>query len=371
VVAFLRLLLPPNSRQDVDRQRCANKVENSLQRRVSTGDMARLYVLGGQQRKVGLKAPTYQDEWYLYEAALILEIDTETGETFARVKYETPREARAGEQRAGNFHSGALIGNLLYTCTMTEVLIYRVPDFKQVGYISLPSFNDLHHVTPSSDGNLLVVSTGLDMVLKITPAGETVGEWCVTDEVPWSRFSRDIDYRRVVTTRPHRSHPNFVFELGEELWVTRFEQGDAICLNKTGKRIGLDVWRPHDGVVCGDRILFTGVEGKIVVVSRQTSGIEQMVDLRRIQDRGQEILPAWCRGLLPVDDRRIWVGFTRIRQTLLRENVRWVKTVLREGTIAKPTHIALFDIVAEQCLSEIDLEPHGMHTVFGIFPHPA
>lgn len=332
--------------------------------------MAKLYVLGGRQRKVGIKPPTFQDEWYLYEAALILEVDTDTGAARTCVEYETPREARAGEQRAGNFHSGSLIGDSLYTCTMTEVLIYRVPDFKQIGYLSLPFFNDLHHVAPASDGNLLVVSTGLDMVLKVSPQGERVAEWCVTDETPWSRFSRAVDYRRVITTRPHLAHPNFVFELEDELWATRFEQGDTICLNKSGKRLGLDVYRPHDGVMCGERILFTGVEGKVVIVNRRTLSIEQTIDLRRIQDGNKEILPAWCRGVLPVDDRMMWVGFTRIRQTLLRENVRWVKTVLREGTIAKPTHIALFDIANMRCLKEIDLEPHGMHTIFGIFPVP-
>lgn len=332
--------------------------------------MAKLYVLGGRQRKVGIKAPSFKDEWYLYDAALILEVDTETATARIRVEYQTPREACPGDQPAGNFHSGALIGDTLYTCTNTEVLIYRTRDFKRLGYISLPCFNDLHHVTPASDGNLLVVSTGLDMVVKITPAGQMVDEWCVIDEAPWSRFSRTVDYRTVVTTRPHRSHPNFAFELEGEIWVTRFEQGDAICLNESRKRIGVDVWRPHDGLVCGERILFTGVEGKIVIVNRRTLRVDQTVDLRKIQDRGKEVLPAWCRGLLPLDDRKVWVGFTRIRQTLLRENVRWVKTVLQEGTIAKPTHVALFDIVDKQCLKEIDLEPYGMHTVFGIFPAP-
>ena len=150
--------------------------------------MSKLYVLGGRQRKVGIKPPTYQDEWYLYEAALVLEVDTNTGAARTCVDYETPREARAGEQKAGNFHSGALIGDILYTCTMTEVLAYRVPSFRQVGHISLPFFNDLHHVTLSRDGNLLVVSTGLDMVFKITPQGEKLAEWCVFDEKPWSRF---------------------------------------------------------------------------------------------------------------------------------------------------------------------------------------
>lgn len=304
----------------------------------------------------------------MYEAALVLEVDTETGAARTCVEYETPRELRAGEQKAGNFHSGALVGDTLYSCTMTEVLAFRVPDFRQVGYISLPHFNDLHHVTPAADGNLLVVSTGLDMVFKITPEGQVLAEWCVADEVPWSRFCHDVDYRVVVTTRPHLSHPNFVFELDDTLWVTRFEQGDTICLNQPGKRIALNVWRPHDGVVCGKRVFFTGVEGRVVVVNRCTLRVDEIIDLRKIQDGDKEILPAWCRGLLLVDERRMWVGFTRIRQTLLRENVRWVKTVLGEGTVAKPTHIALFDIVSKQCLNEIDLEPHGMHTVFGIFP---
>jgi hypothetical protein len=69
-----------------------------------------------------------------------------------------------------------------------------------------------------------------------------------------------------------------------------------------------------------------------------------------------------------VDDTRMWVGFTRIRNTLLRENVRWVKTVLHEGTVIKPTHIALFDLETQRCLKEIDLEPYGVNGVFGIFP---
>ena len=332
--------------------------------------MSKVYVVGGRQRKVGLTPPSFQDEWYLYEAALILEVDTETGTVHTRVEYETPRGKRPGNQRAGNFHSGALVDDTLYTCTMTEVLMYRVPTFEQIGYISLPCFNDLHHVTPTPSGDLLVVSTGLDMVFKISRRGEKLQEWCVVDETPWSRFSPNTDYRTVVTTRPHLSHPNFVFELDGEPWVTRFEQGDAISLNGSKKRIATGVYRPHDGLLDSERILFTGVEGRIVIVNRHTLEVEETIDLRKIQDRDKEILPAWCRGLLPLGQNRIWVGFTRIRQTLLRENVRWVKTVLREGTVAKPTQIALFDIATKECLKSIDLEPHGMHTIFGIFPAP-
>jgi hypothetical protein len=332
--------------------------------------MTSLYVLGGKERKPGLKERGYEEEWCLYRAAVILEVDAESGEACPRVEYETPAAAKAGDRSAAAFHSSTLVGNLLYTCTTTEVLIYRVPEFKQIGYISLPCFNDVHHVTPSSDGNLLVVSTGLEMVVKITPQGEILEQWNVLREEPWARFSKLVDYRKVATTKPHVSHPNFTFELDGEIWVTRFIQRDAISLNGSGKRVALSEESSHDGLVCDDRILFTAVDGKIVIVNRHTLKVERIVNLREIQDRGREVLPAWCRGLLAVDERHIWVGFTRIRNTIFRENLRWLKTALREGITVKPTHIALFDIVENRCLKEIDLEPYGMNGVFSIFPVP-
>jgi hypothetical protein len=330
--------------------------------------VAKLYVLGGRQRKPGLKEPTPKTEWFLYEAALILEVDTVSGEVQTRVEYQTPGELLPGDKPSAHFHSGTLIGNTLYTCSTTEVLVYQLPEFKQIGYISLPCFNDLHHVTPSSDGNLLVVSTGLDLVIKINLKGEVLAEWNVLGEDPWTRFSRSIDYRTVVTTRPHASHPNYVFELDGEVWATRFYQRDAISLNGSGRKIDISVEKPHDGLLCGERIYFTAVDGKIVIVNRHTLQVNQVIDLRKIQDRDQSILPAWCRGLLPVDDRKLWVGFTRIRKTQLQENLRWVKTVLHEGFVARPTHLALFDIVEKCCLQEIELESHGMNAIYGILP---
>lgn len=332
--------------------------------------MSKLYILGGKQRRLGLGEATAQDEWCLYESALILELDTDSGLVRTRVEYESPPEARAGNRPAACFHSGALARNLLYTCTTTEVLIYRLPDFQQVGYISLPCFNDVHHVTPSADGNLLVVSTGLEMVVKVSPQGKILAEWSVIDDTPWSRFSRETDYRKVETTKPHRSHPNFAFELEGEVWATRFHQRDAISLNGSGNRIEIGGEFPHDGLVCEERIYFTAVDGKIMIVDRRTLTIEQSIDLRQIQDHDQQTLPAWCRGLLPIDERRVWVGFTRIRRTLFREHVRWVRNVLGEGTMVMPTHIALFDIVDKRCIQRFDLEPHQMNTVFGIFPVP-
>jgi hypothetical protein len=328
--------------------------------------MAKLYVLGGRQRKSLLKNPT--QEWHWYEKAAILQVDTDSHAVRTCLEYETPGEARASDKANINFHAGALIGTTLYTCTATEVMAFELPSFKQVLYFSLPSFNDLHHVTPSSDGNLLVVNTGLDMIVKCSRQGEVLAEWSVVGEEPWARFSRSIDYRKVETTKPHASHPNFVFELDGEVWATRFHQRDAISLNGSGRRIDIAKEKPHDGILYGDRIYFTSVDGKIVFVNRHNLQLEQVVDLRSISDHDRQILPAWCRGLLPVDDRKVWAGFTRIRETQFKENLRWVKTVLQEGILVKPTHIALYDLVDRRCLQEFDLEPYGMNAVYGIFP---
>lgn len=326
--------------------------------------MGSLYVLGARQRKLLFKN---EDEPHLYEAALILHLDTASGRVTTCVEYKSPAEARASEESSNIFKSGTLVGNRLYTCTSTEVLIFELPAFRRLAYISLPLFNDLHHVTPTHDGNLLVASTGLDMVVKFTPKGEVLREWSVLGEDPWVRFSRNIDYRKVDSTKPHRSHPNFVFELAGEIWVTRFMQRDAVSLTGPAKRIEIGVQSPHDGLIVGDRIYFTTVDGRIVIASRHTLQVDQIVDLKQIND-GNKTLLGWCRGLLPADHRRSWVGFTRVRKTRFKENILWVKNMFREGVAGKPTHITLYDIVDMSCLQEFNLEEHGMNIIFSIFP---
>ena len=206
--------------------------------------MSSLYLLGGRQRKLLFKNAVEQR---LYEAALILRVDTSLETAFLEVEYKSPPEARASDESSHVFKSATLAGNTLYTCTSTEVLLFEVPGFRRIGYVSLPCFNDLHHVTPTHDGHILVANTGLDMVVKFTLEGQILAEWNVLGGDPWSRFSRNVDYRKVDSTKPHQSHPNGVFQLGEEVWVTRLSQKDAICLTSPGRRIDIEVQRPHDG----------------------------------------------------------------------------------------------------------------------------
>jgi hypothetical protein len=307
-----------------------------------------------------------EEEWHLYESALILEIDVKSGSAQTKAEYKSPAEARATGQSSSIFKSGTIAGNKLYTCTSTEVLVFDLPDFRISNYVSLPCFNDLHHVVPDRDGNLLVTSTGLEMVVKITPDGTVLRQWNVLGEGPWEKFSATIDYRKVDSTKPHRSHPNFTFELDDQIWATRFFQRDAICLTDPGKRIEIGVQAPHDGLVRGENIYFTTVDGHIVIVGKRSLKIEQVVDLKAIN--GEKALLGWCRGLLPIDKNTFWIGFTRVRKTKFRENLLWVRNVFRDGMGEKPSHIALYDTISHTCLQEFDLEPHGMNVIFSIFP---
>lgn len=322
--------------------------------------LAPLYVTGGKQRPVGLTAP---EEWSLFEKGVILRVDPERGSVDRSVEYVSPPDACA-EDSSITFEGGALVGDVLYTCTRTEALVYRLPEFHLLARVSLPCFNDIHHVRPSQDGNLLVTSTGLDMVVEVTLDGKILQEWGVLGESPWARFSRDIDYRKVASTKPHPAHPNFTFYLDGELWVTRCMQFDAVCLTQPNLRIGVDVNYCHDGELYGRKIYFTTVDGHVVIVDAETLATETVVDLNAIDNRGNAIL-GWCRGLAVLDERYVWVGFTRLRETRFKENVRWVKRLLKGEE--KPTHIALYDLIDRKLLREIDLEPYEMHVIFGVF----
>jgi hypothetical protein len=319
-----------------------------------------LYITGGKQKPVGRRA---REEWTIFERGLILRVEPETGSVERCLDYVTP-SPECAQDSSITFEGGILQDDRLYTCTRTEAIVYRVPEFEMVARVSLPCFNDVHHARPAPNGNLIVTNTGLDMVVETTLQGEVVRDWGVLGESPWSLFSHDVDYRKVLTTKPHASHPNFTFFIDDELWVTRCMQQDAVSLTNPGRRIDVGFYC-HDGELYDGKLYFTTVTGTIVVVDAQTLKVETVVNLSEIDNPGNANL-GWCRGLGRLDDRHMWIGFTRLRETRFKENVRWVKRIIKGEE--KPTHIALYDIVARKLLMEIDLEPFDMHVIFGVFP---
>lgn len=321
--------------------------------------LKRLYIVGGQQRE--LRPLSANDDWYEYQKAVVLDLDLTTQLARTAVEHVSPAEVCPEAGATILFKSGSILGDRLFVCTQTEVLIYRLPDFERVGYISLPMFNDLHHVLPTPQGTLLVADTGLDMVMEISHQGDVIHHWNVLGEDPWARFSPDTDYRRVRTTKPHLAHPNFVFMVGTDVWATRFEQRDAICLTSPGRRIDIGIERVHDGIVHEGLVYFTTVDGHVVIADPLKCAVKEVIDLNEM--RTGDVQLGWCRSIA-VDGDQIWVGFSRIRPTKFRENVGWVMRGFKRDF---GTHVACYDLRSRRCLTEILVEPFGLSAIFGIF----
>lgn len=318
-----------------------------------------LYLTGGRQKR------RLMDEWHAYEAGIILRMDAESGAVSNAAEYISPLEARPDDDASITFKAASIRGNKLYVVTNTEVVIYDVPDFRQTQYVSLPVFNDVHYACPNRAGNVLVVCTGLDMVAEITLQGETVREWAVIGHDPWKRFSRLTDYRKIVTTKPHASHPNFVFETRDDLWVTRNVQQDVISLLDSARRVEF-AGRPHDGVQANGKIYFTTVNGFIHILDERTMSMVETIDLNQIGHHDSAL--GWMRGLLPVGEDLCWVGFTRLRPTKFQDSVSWVRHGFRQYYL--PTRVALYDLAKKELLREVDIEPYGLHAVYSILVEP-
>lgn len=317
--------------------------------------------MGGQQRLAFRR----QAEWRRYECAVVARV--RDGVPERAFEYRVPEMHRAGEG-SHCFKAATFTRDRAYLCTDTEVLVCALPSFAIERVISLPCFNDLHHVTPGPQGTLYVVSTGLDAVVEVTAEGELVRAMDVLGGVVWDRFSPSVDYRRVASTKPHRSHPTFVFFRDGEPWVTRFEQRDAVPLSEAGGQPRpLAAAGLHDGQVQAGQVLFTTVEGRIVGAEGETTLRATLeVPLRGHEERGAA---GWCRGLL-VEGERAWVGFSLLRFTELRHNLSWMASRLRgaEPNVLLPTRVALHDLRSGELLAETRTDGVGLDAIFSIHP---
>lgn len=318
--------------------------------------METYYVVGAQQKN-GI-----YENWEQYQKGLILKVSPVKNLIEKCLEYTSPPEVIPDKKPSISFTAGTIKNNHLYVGTQTEILVYTLPDFRKVGYLSHPCFNDIHHVKPTEKGSLLVANTGLDMVSEVLITGEILNEWNVIGEDTWKRFSHSIDYRKVPTTKPHQSHPNYVFQLGEDVWVTRCLQQDAICLTKPNQQIKIGSAYVHDGIVVGDLIYFTQVNGQIVTVDIHTLQVKQVVDLNKITNTSKQL--GWCRGIKVVDDHRVIVGFTRIRPS---KKIQKDGTFVWEGQYGMlPTRIACYDLKQGKHLWDQQLEDYGMNAIYSI-----
>lgn len=327
---------------------------------------AALWVVGGEQRG----GFSIKEEWHRYQTALVVRVE---GDRVERVlEYRSPSAHCPDVKPSHVFKAATFAGDTAWLCTQTEILECEVPGFAIRRVISLPCFNDLHHVAPGPAGTLFVAVTGLDAVAEVSRDGELIRLVDVLGGDVWDRFSRDIDYRKVPTTKPHLAHPNYVFFLAGEPWVTRFQQRDAVPLDDLAseRRFQVGTQGIHDGAVEDGRLFFTSVDGHVV---RFDLASGEKTDFGLAQPDDDHAL-GWCRGLLPCGGDRAWVGFSRFRYTKLRQNLSWARHGFRvsQDHHRHPTRVALFDIRGREgpeppaLLRQIDLEDAGMGAVFSI-----
>lgn len=319
-----------------------------------------LVVLGGRQR-----APSgvreIGDGWYGYDAGVVVQI---RGGVPSLVSTYRSAPGTCGPDDPVLFKSATVGHDRIHACTQTEILDLVGPDLEVQRHVSLPCFNDVHHVVPTATGTRLVAVSGTESVVEVADDGTVIEAWHTLGEDPWPLIESERELRTGVDLKPHRSHPNHLFTVGEARWVTRFEQRDAVCLGDPGQRIAVDHERIHDGVVRDGLVHFTTVDGHIAVGDPTGAAPTRLIRLDDGLADGESL--GWVRGLWLGDDHA-WVGFSRIRFTRARARLSWLRTGLR----SRPTRVARYSLPDWRLEAEVDLEPVGCNAVFTVAPWPA
>jgi hypothetical protein len=328
-------------------------------------DMKRLLVSGGRER----------ENWFelgdgkAYDAAKLHRIDLENGGTEELLSIESVGENYPKTHPNIQFTSGCTEGSFLWLPTDTEVRLYQYPSLDLVKVLTFPFFHNIHSVTRVDD-LLVVTSTGLDLVALLDAKEGTVLDLVNVEGKPvWHRHSRDVDYRLVHSTRPHRGHPNYVFQLDGQLWVTRCANDDAVLLYDVTERIDVGRGRNisvHDGVVKDGLIYFTTVDGGISIASSKERRIIEDVDLKKVESKNT--LRGWCRGLF-LDGNCAYVGFSRIRKTRDSRKVRWTN-VLRGARYVEEASVVCYELSSWKKLAEWRFAPESLAAIYGLIPEP-
>ncbi|KGX92518.1 hypothetical protein N781_17030 [Pontibacillus halophilus JSM 076056 = DSM 19796] len=317
--------------------------------------MSEWYVVGAQQKNGVLK------DWQQYKKGVIVKVNSQNGKVTPCVEYTSPRRVVAEEKPSYSFTAATVEGGHMYVPTTTEVLVYELPSFNRVHYVSLPRFNDVHHVRPLRNGNLLVVNTGLEMVVEMNKIGQVVREWNVLGVDPWKWFDPNVDYRKVPSTKPHVSHPNYGVEMNGEIWVTRCLQHDLACVDDPTKTIPVGTTYIHDGIHYGDHLYFTQTDGKVITIRKSGMNERQVYDLNEFEGHQREL--GWCRGIEVINPQEIIVAFTRIRPKKIKQNGVWVW----DGDYGKePTRIACYHLGERKLKWEMPLETYGLNAIYSV-----
>jgi len=261
--------------------------------------------------------------------------------------------------------AGAVKGDAIWISSESEIFEYSYPQFELRRRVSLPCFQNIHHVNVL-ENNIAVVSTGLDMIVLLDMETlEPESFINVEGKDAWHRFDKNVDYRKVHSTKPHDCHPNYVFEFNGDIWVTRLKQQDVVNISNPKQKIAIGGGGIHDGIVKDGYIYFTCVVGEIVIVNATTLKVENRIDLRKIEGTDRPL--GWCRGI-SIEDNIVHVAFSHLRPTKIRENISWARDVLTGGIAITKTRVVGYDINKKEKIGEYIMPKNSISAIYSIIP---
>jgi len=325
----------------------------------------KLLITGGLLRDSGFDL----GEGRYYGEAILISLDLETGDIKTVVSLSEVSENYPKEYPNLQFTAACIDEDVIWLPTDTEIRKYSLRDFSHLDTYSYSCFQNVHSVAVHND-NLFITSTGLDMVVvldKIT--GDLLDQVNAEGKPLWHRFDKYTDYRLTHSTKPHDCHPNFVFWINEEPWVTRCTQEDAVCLLDFERRIDISgpdkVISVHDGIDIGDEIVFTSVDACLVFINKESLLIVETINLMEMPGFGG--LRGWCRGLHE-EAGIFYLGFSRLRRTKSRSKLNWVNKLAGRGKAHENCSVLGFDLKKRRIVAEFDLPNDVIDTIYTLLP---
>lgn len=297
----------------------------------------------------------------VYSKAVLLEIDFAGKRILRRLEMDRETIDYPVGGYATNFTVPARNGDTLHLPSHGSIYEVHLPTLEVRGRLTNKLLNDVHHVH-AKNGSLHVVSTGLDRVVELDKA---TGE--VRDVHPVLEGVRDLDPAedyRLRNTKPHLAHPNFVYFVDGEPWVTRAKQFDTAPLHDHLRAIPLADVMVHDGIEHDGLHYFTAVRGLVLTVDVRRGKVLGSLDL---MSKRWHLLAGWCRGL-HVTEEHFYVGFSVFRRTRSVENIAWLKAKLTGQNPPMPTRIEKIDRRTGRLVDSFEFDPVDLNAVFWLEP---
>lgn len=263
-----------------------------------------------------------------------------------KISYRDPPSVVAKGRR--RLTGGHVNGDFFYATTFSQILRFNLKTYSTKTVYTSTNFNDLHGIH-SNGHEYAVVNTGLDLVhilnsdfteKRIIDIGRISGST--------KRFSANIDYRTVPSTKPHVVHPNHCFWFENSWWTTRFVQQDAYCLDTRERWDFSSFGQPHDGLVTSQGVFFTTVTGYLLKV-----GHNRQITSWHIPTLTHKNHLGWGRGVMVSGDKA-FVSFTKIRKSI--SSMAKHATTAPKNTPPLDSRIVILDLKKGQVIKEIPIK---------------